>query len=164
MKRSVAQRSYFPVSKIRLLHGSGSIHSANDMFVFGVRADKTRSLEFEEPFFHALGRYFRVQPLLVQLEKNKEVAGQVEPQLNQSNDRSEWSVHGVGDETYTYICHRWASTLASGWEIPATDSALMYGASKAGDSGGTALLASEKHAQDRTWGWVENQLAAIEWD
>ena len=40
----------------------------------------------------------------------------------------------------------------------------MYGSSTAGDAADIEPLDSEKHAQDRTWGWVESQLSAIEWD
>lgn len=82
-----------------------------------------------------------------------------------SNDTPDWSVHGVRDETYTYICQRWSRTLRSNWAVPSTDGALMNGSNTAGteeDDGFSST--SERQAQDRAWGWVENQLSAIEWD
>lgn len=63
-----------------------------------------------------------------------------------------WRVHGVEDETYTYICRRWKRTLLDGWAEPKSDEALMNG-------GGM-----EKVGADRGFGWVEGQLGAIEWD
>jgi hypothetical protein len=132
--------------------------------MFYLATDKTRSLEFEEPFFLTLAKYFYVEPLL---SRNAARSEQARPQVD--DDKAEdltWRVHGVADETYTYICRRWSETLRDTWRIPETDAALMNGQmnTSENDDETHGEDVSRINAQDRAWGWIENQLAAIEWD
>jgi len=135
----------------------------NGFRCFYPTADKTRSLEFEEPFFLTLGKYFYVEPLLSRNVIRSEQArsqGDIE-----TVKKPNWQVHGVGDETYTYICRRWSRTLRDAWRIPETDAALMNGQVDTSESDDEARAdQSRTKTQDRAWGWIENQLAAIEWD
>jgi hypothetical protein len=127
-------------------------------------SDKTRSLEFEEPFFLTLGKYFYVEPLL---SRNVIQSEKARPQEdNKMVEEPNWQVHGVADETYTYICRRWSRTLRDTWRIPETDAALMNGQIDTSESDDEARVEarSRTKTQDRAWGWIENQLAAIEWD
>ena len=131
---------------------------------FFLTADKTRSLEFEEPFFLTLGKYFCVEPLL-----SRNVIQSEQASLQKDNKLAEehhWQVHGVADETYTYICRRWSRTLRDTWRIPETDAALMNGRLDTSESDDEARVEARPrtNTQDRAWGWIENQLAAIEWD
>ncbi len=105
-----------------------------------LRVDKTRSLEFEEPFFLAIGAYFQLERILsCSNDKAKR------PRDDSSMD---WSPHGKEDDTIIYICKRSSETLGEGWMIPTTDEEIMNGV------GGTVA----------GWNWAGAALGGIEWD
>ncbi|KAJ9094565.1 hypothetical protein QFC20_006880 [Naganishia adeliensis] len=112
---------------------------------------KSRSLEFEEPFFHSFQRYFRMTPLL---SRPRREAGKKEDErkdLEAGKDGAEWRVHGREEGVFTYICRRWRDTLPNSTapeQVAEEDGGLQDGVMRKGG----------------TWGWEEAQLSAIEWD
>lgn len=158
-----------------VLDASSSLTPLESIFF---RIDKTRSLEFEEPFFQTLGHYFRMTPLL---HRTLSAEGEPSPTPTTVASRHEdtWSRHGVTDDVYTLICRRWRHTLGPDWAIPQKDSDLMNGNKatrctstddglehcvEGADTAGANTTMLESRNRDRTWGWVEGQLGAIEWD
>jgi hypothetical protein len=107
-------------------------------------ADKSRSLEFEEPFFHTFQRYFQMTPLVSRPRgvRRAEDGGK---------DHADWSVHGKAEGVYTYICRRWRDTLPG----------PVNGDGSAGEGGG---MEKDGARMRETWGWEEAQLCAIEWE
>lgn len=118
--------------------------------------DKTRSLEFEETFFSAFERWFRMVPLLSRSSSTSTAAGahsrasahgssasippaspSLAPPTNGdslASQKPQWGTHGQENDVYTYICHRRADTLPSsleagskGWWTPETDEEAMRG-------------------------------------
>ena len=86
---------------------------------------------------------------------------QLTPLLSRNRTRSgieRWAIHGIKDETYTYILRRRSETLTNGWKVPINHNDLM--------NGKTSEYSSSFSAQggDRSWGWAEIQLGSIEWD
>jgi hypothetical protein len=158
-------------------------------------ADKARSLEFEETFFSAFERWFRMVPLLSHASSHKSSSPPRPAALSLApssanigeNDASppttaQWSIHGQDNDVYTYICRRRADTLptpkekrSKGWWTPQTDEEAMRGprhgsspaaAATSMDDGTEALglCRMQERGVDRSWGWAEAQLGAIEWD
>lgn len=98
-----------------------------------------------------------------------------------------WGTHGQEHDIYTYICHRRADALPSpeeaeskGWWTPETDEEAMSGpvryqvppsleGTSAGGSSNSSADARgscgmQERGVDRSWGWAEAQLGAIELD
>jgi hypothetical protein len=178
-------------------------------------ADKARSLEFEETFFSAFERWFRMAPLLSQSSSTSTEGTQSQASSHESTSSpsaptssspapssanireppttdvsppttAQWSIHGQDQGVYTYICHRRADTLplpqeagSKGWWTPQTDEEAMRGprhgsspeseaapAPTSMNDGAEALsgCGMQERLVDRSWGWAEAQLGAIEWD
>ncbi|GHJ84519.1 hypothetical protein NliqN6_0921 [Naganishia liquefaciens] len=125
---------------------------------------KTRSLEFEQTFFHAFEPWFHMRPLLSRAR-------------GQSTAEQPWRIHGRDEDVVVYICRRRRGTMenVSGW-TPRTDEEVMRGprmrrssgARKVGEEeeeeGPEQLVERVDATVERTWGWAEAQLGAIEWE
>ncbi|KAI5449988.1 hypothetical protein NCC49_003879 [Naganishia albida] len=101
---------------------------------------KSRSLEFEQPFFHSFQQYFQMTPLLSRPR-------QAHSAEDGTAGKVAWRVHGREEGVYTYICRRWRDTVPGAAQLDR----VPAGEGRAKRQGGS-------------WGWEEAQLAGIEWD
>ncbi len=118
-------------------------------------ADKTRSLNFEQPFFHAFSAYFEMQQLFSRPTVSAPPPATPQDPLTQHSaqntaTKTGWLPHGLADDTIIYICKRYPETLVPDWPPP-DDSEVMRGV-------------HGRDADQRGQGWEEGLLGAIEWD
>lgn len=139
------------------------------------RKDKSRSLAFEETFFHTFERWFRMTPLLSRTRPPQPTAVNPPHTAHEppcSTEAPQWTVHGKTQDVFVYVCRRRRGTLPDvlGW-TPGTDEEVMAGPRVRRSAREDDALEAEERAARRAdageehgWGWAEAQLGAIEWE